>query len=383
MWFMQVADFDYDLPPELIAQTSAVPRDAARLFVYDRVGKHIEHRVFDELDQILSEDVVLVLNDTRVEPRRLLGHKTKTRGNVELLLLDRVQACRWNCKVHPGLGIGQEVIIISYDAKEQLTAVVRAINDDGTRVIEFSQPVEDVWDRFGVLPIPPYIRNFSGDQKLYQTVYACVDGSVAAPTAGRHFTPALLERLHDIGIEIEYLTLHVSRDTAFPIIKEERVEDVSVHAEQVSLSAETAARLNAAKQAGKRIIAVGTTTVRTLEGIATKQRNREAIKHKNIKTLNHKNNEATKQINNVGADSDRRMLTPQLMEYEGKIDLFISPGYEFKFIDGMITNFHFPRSSLLMLVAAFAGHERLLELYQCAIEERYRFFSFGDAMLIW
>jgi len=287
---MKVDLFDYYLPKELIAQTPAEPRDSSKLLVYNRLSGAIQHHIFHELDQLLTEQDVLVLNQTQVEPRRLFGHKHPSGGKVEVLLLDKIsddhclsnrvqcselnaQGCLWECKVHPGLHAGQRLIFTQQDAsialKTALEAVVIAATDEGNRLVQFNQKVEDVWQVYGILPIPPYITDYHGDAALYQTIYAHDPGSVAAPTAGRHFTQELLNRIKDKGVQIEHLTLHVSRDTAFPIVKQEAVEDVHLHSEWVDLPPDVANRLNVAKNTGKRIIAVGTTSVRTLEGIAT------------------------------------------------------------------------------------------------------------------
>ncbi len=350
---MKVDEFDYDLPKELIAQTPAEPRDAARLLVFDRTSGSIRHVIFRDLLDHLPKRSVLVFNQTKVEPRRLFGHKVRTLGKVEVLLLDCLSDSTWECKISPGMDSGG---VIDFFPAHGVTAgpdgfqgVIREVTSEGNRIIEFSRPVRDVWKQYGVLPIPPYIKGFHGDEHMYQTVYAREEGSVAAPTAGLHFTDTLMADLRNAGHAVEFVTLHVSRDTAFPIMKEETVDQVSVHSETVLVAPEVAGRLNAAKMEGRRIIAVGTTSVRTLEGIGQKQ-------------------DGTSRLPEAG--------------FAGSVDLFIHPGHAFGFVDGMITNFHFPRSTLFMLVSAFGGMQEMHRVHRSAVEERYRFFSFGDAMLI-
>jgi len=418
---LQVADFDFQLPKQLIAQEPAEPRDAARLLVCNRQNEHIEHRIFAELDQLLSANDVLVLNQTRVEPRRLFGHKRETGGKVEILLLEKREDSNWECKVSPGLKIGQVVEIKRQRQTSgrlpSLCAVVVCTNQEGNYLIEFTHPIEKYWQDFGCLPIPPYIKDYQGDPELYQTIYANADGSVAAPTAGRHFTDALFERLKQKGVQIEYLTLHVSRDTAFPIIKQDKVEDVTLHSEWVEITPEVAQRLNQAKQAGKRIIAMGTTSVRSLEGVARISAKCKANSVKqgsaNLIVESEKQDNASAEIDEschstadchsrAGGNLANKLCTRFdtsdqtgvlqvdcldgdqgfLIGYRGPVDLFIYPGFEFGVIDGMITNFHFPRSTLIMLVSAFLGKDKTLQVYQEAVRQQYRFFSFGDAMLV-
>jgi len=348
-----VDEFDYDLPRELIAQTPAEPRDAARLLVFDRSTGSISHMVFRDLISCLPQGSVLVFNQTKVEPRRLYGEKARTFGKVEVLLLDCLAEDRWECKMSPGMDRGGVIIFTPAHGQKggasSLEGHVIEVTPEGNRIIEFSRPVREVWGEYGVLPIPPYIKGYHGDEQRYQTVYARAEGSVAAPTAGLHFTEELISQVKRSGHEVEFVTLHVSRDTAFPIMKEETVDQVRVHSENVIVTPEVSHRLNEAKRQGRRIIAVGTTSVRTLEGISRR--------------------------------TGSQALLPE-EGYSGAVDLFIHPGFEFGFVDSMITNFHFPRSTLFMLICAFGGRQEMQKVYREAVEERYRFFTFGDAMLI-
>ncbi len=337
---MQLADFDYDLPPELIAQAPLPDRDRCRLLVLHRQSGTVEHHRFDDLPGLLQPGDVLVLNDSRVLPARLFGRKP-TGGRVEVLLTRRQRPDAWLAMVRPGLRPGQGVHFAA-----DLTATVEEVREDGQRLLRFDRSGADLdaaIHRIGTLPIPPYIRQPVADPSAYQTVYAREEGSVAAPTAGLHFTPALLDRLAGAGIELVFLTLHVGPGTFRPV----KTPDISHHhldAEWYRLSPEAADRINRARDEGRRIIAVGTTVVRTLESLA----------------------------------DDQGHVAPN----EGETALFILPGHVFRCVDAMITNFHLPRSTLIMLVAAFAGRERILAAYREAIALRYRFYSFGDAMLI-
>lgn len=353
----KIADFDYDLPRAQIAQTPAEPRDSARLMVIDKHAGQMRHQYFRDLPQFLSANDVLVFNQTKVEPRRLFAHKEATGGRVEVLLMEPDSSAgqqgqsRWLCKVRPGIKPGQKLVFLDRAEKPgALAGTVEEITPSGERWIAFNQKPEAVWEEYGALPIPPYIQEYTGDESFYQTIYAKEGGSVAAPTAGRHFTQGLFDQLEEMGVGCEYLTLHVARDTAFPILTVEKAEEVELHSEVVSLSAKTAETITQAKQAGKRIIAVGTTSVRSLEGVAARQ---------------------------LASGSEEL-----LAEYNGPVDLFIRPGHAFSVVDGMITNFHFPRSSLMLLVGAMLGQEKLMAAYQEAVRQDYRFLSFGDAMLI-
>jgi len=340
---LRVSDFDYELPEELIAQEPVEPRDAARLMVVHRVSGRVEHRVFRDLPEYLRAGDVLVLNDTRVIPARLFGAKEGTGGRVEVLLLRRLAPDVWEALVRPGrrLPVGARVVL----GGGALVATAVDRTDAGGRVLRFEPPgeLERRLPEVGQMPLPPYIRRQLQDPERYQTVFAREEGSAAAPTAGLHFTPALLERIGAMGVEVVYLTLHVGLGTFRPV-QVERVEEHRMHAEYYSVPPATAAAVSGAKREGRRVVAVGTTVARTLEAASS-------------------------------ADG-------QVAPGHGWTDLFIYPGYRWKVVDALITNFHLPRSTLLMLVSAFLGRERTLAAYAEAVRERYRFFSFGDAMLI-
>ena len=340
---MHLEDFDYDLPPELIAQTPLTRRDESRLLVLNRQTGATEHRVFHDLPSYLKPGDVLVLNDTRVLPARLLGRPAHSGGKVEVLLLKEVAPGQWEVLVKPGRRCpeGQELIF----GAGRLTARVLSRTPEGGRIMAFSKAGGEfltLLDEIGRMPLPPYIHAELKDQERYQTVYARHLGSAAAPTAGLHFTPELLTTIAAQGVEILYLTLHVGLGTFRPV-REERIEEHHMHEEYYLIRSEVAERINAAKAEGRRVVAVGTTVVRTLEAAGRSGR---------VK---------------AGAEWT---------------DLFIYPGFKFKIIDALITNFHLPKSTLLMLVAAFAGRETILRAYAEAVRQRYRFFSFGDAMLI-
>jgi S-adenosylmethionine:tRNA ribosyltransferase-isomerase len=339
---MKVADFDYDLPPELIAQDPLEPRDASRLLIMDKEGGSLRHSFFYRLGEELRRGDILVINDTKVLPARLYAWRSSG-ATVEVLLLRQLELNLWQCLVKPGKKAlpGTE---LSFELP-QLTAMVEDHAEDGTRLIRF-YPDGDFWallDRLGTMPLPPYIKKPLADQDRYQPVYAREKGSVAAPTAGLHFTPRLMDELQGQGIQIAKVMLHVGLGTFRPV-KSATVEGHTMHAEFYRLPEQAAAAINAARQQGGRVIAVGTTAVRTLETVA----------------------------------DDNGELTAS----EGWTQQYIYPGYRFKIVDGLITNFHLPKSTLIMLVAAFAGREQVLAAYQTAIEEKYRFYSFGDAMLI-
>ncbi|HEY8347146.1 MAG TPA: tRNA preQ1(34) S-adenosylmethionine ribosyltransferase-isomerase QueA [Symbiobacteriaceae bacterium] len=340
---MKLSDFDFDLPEELIAQQPVEPRDASRLMVVPRHGGALEHRHFRDLPEYLRPGDALVLNETRVMPARLMGHREGTGGAIEVLLLRRLDRDRWETLVKPGRKArpGQRIIF----GDGTLVGTVLSTTEVGGRVIEFtySGVFEEVLDRLGQMPLPPYIHEQLKDPERYQTVYAKEPGSAAAPTAGLHFTTELLERIQNMGVRVEKILLHVGLGTFRPVQVED-IEHHKMHSEFYTVSPETAEALNRVRAEGGRIIAVGTTTVRTLETVA---------------------------------DEDGTVRPGQ-----GWTDIFIYPGYRFKVVDGMVTNFHLPKSTLIMLVSAFAGRERILSAYAEAIRLRYRFFSFGDAMLI-
>ncbi len=341
---MQTTDFDYDLPSEFIGQSPAEPRDASRLMRLDRVTGAIEHAHFRDLGQYLRPGDLLILNNTRVIPARLFARKDRTGGKVELLLLKRLAPRTWEVLAGgKGLGVGATVNV---DGAPHLRATVLEAPDGPRRVVQFSQPITPLLERVGHVPLPPYIHAELAQRDRYQTVYAFLPGSAAAPTAGLHFTPELMIDLRSQGIEIDFITLHVGLDTFAPVT--EAVPDQhSMHGEWCEVPAPTADRINTAKREGRRVIAVGTTSVRTLESAAQR----------------------------AGPD---QAVAPML----DTTHLYILPGYAFSVVDGMITNFHLPRSTLLMLVSAFAGRATILNAYDAAKREGYRFYSFGDAMLI-
>ena len=335
------SDFYYELPPELIAQTPAEPRDCSRLLVYDRATDKIEHRIFRDICQYLRKGDVLVVNNTKVLPARLYA-RTEHGGHVEVLLLKRLDIDKWEVLVKPGkkCRIGTRLFI-----SDKLSLTVEGITDSGERIVKFDCKgvFEEVLDEVGSMPLPPYIHEKLKDKNRYQTVYAKTDGSAAAPTAGLHFTPELLQKIKDMGVEVVEVLLHVGLGTFRPV-KEDVITDHKMHSEYYSVSEAAAQKLNAAKAEGRRIIAVGTTSVRTLES-------------------------ATDENGVVRAES-------------GNTSIFIYPPYKFKCVDALITNFHLPESTLIMLVAALTGREKILQIYGEAVERGYRFFSFGDAMMI-
>ncbi|MBQ1280910.1 MAG: tRNA preQ1(34) S-adenosylmethionine ribosyltransferase-isomerase QueA [Oscillospiraceae bacterium] len=339
---MKTSDFYYDLPQELIAQTPLMQRDGSRLLHLNKENGAIEHRHFYDILDYLREGDCLVMNDSRVLPARLLGHRP-TGGAVEVLLLrDAGDKC-WECLVKPGkkMQVGHEVIF----GDGQLHATVREVKEDGNRIVEFHYDgiFLEVLEQLGKMPLPPYIKEELQDQERYQTVYSRETGSAAAPTAGLHFTKELLEKVRARGIDTAFVTLHVGLGTFRPV-KAEEITDHHMHAEFCTISDETAELLNRTRSSGGRIVCVGTTSCRTLESL----------------------------VNADGTFSAKAKWT----------DIFIYPGYTFKAMDALITNFHLPESTLVMLVSAFAGREHVLHAYETAVRERYRFFSFGDAMMI-
>ncbi|OAA30060.1 S-adenosylmethionine tRNA ribosyltransferase [Kosmotoga arenicorallina S304] len=336
---MKTADFDFELPEELIAQEPILPRDHCRLLVIRRNSEEFEHKRFFEIKDFLRNNDLLVLNDSRVIPARLFGKKS-TGAKVEVLLIEKLNDGIWKAIVKPGSKIKKGSTLIF----NELSCKVIDHLPDSTRILEFCEPdAEERIRKIGKMPIPPYIRKYPENPELYQTVYSKIEGSVAAPTAGLHFTKELLTGLQDKGVNIAYITLHVGIGTFRPV-KAEKIEEHKMHEEFFTISRETAKKIEETRAKGGRIIAVGTTVVRTLESVAR---------------------------------SDGRVLPES-----GYTDIFIYPPYKFKAIDGLITNFHLPRSTLLMLVSAFAGKEKILKAYKEAVKEKYRFFSFGDACLI-
>ena len=340
---MDVKDFDYDLPEELIAQDPLEDRSSSRLMVLDKNTGEVSHHVFKEIVKYLRPGDCLVLNNTKVIPARLFGVKEGTMAKIEILLLKRRQNDVWETLVKPGKKAKPGTKIIFGDGL--LTGEVIDVVDDGNRLIQFSYEgiFEEILDKLGQMPLPPYITHQLKDKNRYQTVYAKYDGSAAAPTAGLHFTKELLQQVKDKGVDIAEVTLHVGLGTFRPV-KVDNVLDHHMHSEFYMVSQEAADKINNAKKNGGRIISVGTTSTRTLE-----------------------------------AASDENGM---LKECSGWTDIFIYPGYKFKVIDALITNFHLPQSTLVMLVSALAGREHILAAYKKAVEEKYRFFSFGDAMLI-
>jgi S-adenosylmethionine:tRNA ribosyltransferase-isomerase len=340
---MKTSDFNYHLPPELIAQTPLEPRDKSRLMVLERRRSSIEHRRFSDLVDYLKAGDVLVFNDSRVIPARLKGRKAGTGGRVELLLLRQLENAVWEVLLKPAKRVAVGTKLEIGDSDDSISAEIVGEGEGGIKVIRF--PEEMQLPKLGRIPLPPYIRTPLADAERYQTVYARTPGSVAAPTAGLHFTSQLLEKLEQKGIELLFVTLHVGLDTFRPVREEDPLKH-PIHKEYGIVTKEVASSLNKAKGEGKRIIGVGTTTVRIVEGAA------QATKESNIEP------------------------------FEGWVSLFILPGYEFRLVDALITNFHLPRSTLLMLVAAFAGKDFILGAYEEAKSRNYRFYSFGDAMLI-
>lgn len=337
---MDVTDFDYDLPKELIAQTPVEPRDSSRLLVMDKNTGELEHRHFYNLPEYLKPGDLLVFNDTRVIPARLHGFKT-TGAHVEVFLLTRKNATDWEVLVKPGKKLQKGAQIRFSD---ELSCEILETTDFGGRIARFHYEgiFEEILDRLGETPLPPYIHEKLKDKERYQTVYNRERGSAAAPTAGLHFTKELLKKIRDMGVEEVFVTLHVGLGTFRPV-NESRVEDHKMHKEFYTVSQEAADAINKAKREGRRIVAVGTTSVRTLES--------------------------------AGASGE--------MKAGGNwTNIFIYPGYQFKFVDALVTNFHLPQSTLVMLVSALSSREKILHAYQVAVENRYRFFSFGDAMFI-
>ncbi|WP_416335220.1 tRNA preQ1(34) S-adenosylmethionine ribosyltransferase-isomerase QueA [Anaerococcus sp. DFU013_CI05] len=339
---MKTDDFDYYLPEELIAQHPAEKRDHARLLVLDKKTGEKEDKYFYDIIDYLNPGDVLVMNDTRVIPARLFGHREDKEESIEVFLLHNIEGKTWECLVRPGkkMKIGTKIIF-----SEELSAEVKDIKEDGNRVIEFFYEgiFNEILDRLGNMPLPPYIKEELDEPEEYQTVYSKNPGSVAAPTAGLHFTKELLNQIDQKGIKLAYLTLNVGLGTFRPVSVED-VNDHKMHSEFYTISQETADIINQAHANGKRVIATGTTTIRTLETV---------FKNKGELT----------------ADS-------------GWTDIFIYPGFEYKVVDALITNFHLPKSTLVMLVAALTSKDMILDTYRYAVEEKYRFFSFGDAMFI-
>ncbi|GAB6138301.1 tRNA preQ1(34) S-adenosylmethionine ribosyltransferase-isomerase QueA [Halanaerobaculum tunisiense] len=340
---MKVEEFDFDLPEELIAQKPVEPRDESRLMVVDRQQDELKHQTFNQIVDYFKPGDALVRNNTKVIAARLFGSKVETGGKVEFLLLNRVELDTWETlvKANGKVKVGTQIVF----GEGELMATVQDVTDFGGRVVEFEYEgvFEEILDKLGNMPLPPYIKEELDEPDKYQTIYAEKRGAAAAPTAGLHFTERLLQELKDKGVKIIDITLHVGLGTFRPV-KVDQVEEHDMHAEYYEVSKEAAQLINETKEAGNRVFAVGTTTTRTLETVA----------------------------NDKG----------QIEAEQGWTDIFIYPGYNFKAIDALITNFHLPQSTLIMMVAALAGQERILTAYQKAIEEEYRFYSLGDGMLI-
>jgi S-adenosylmethionine:tRNA ribosyltransferase-isomerase len=367
---MKTSAFNYQLPESSIAQTPLEPRDSSRLLVLNRETGNLEHRIFNEIGEYLNPGDLLVLNQTRVIPARIYARKP-TGGKVELLLLRKRNDLTWECLVGgKGMTVGKTAVVESEEPANRspkspdfeqppksarpgaagraggdfgLHAEIVGILNGSERLVRFSEPIEPYFPKVGNVPLPPYIHQKLDNPERYQTVYAREPGSAAAPTAGLHFTPRLLDELQAKGVKIAYVTLHVGLDTFAPVTEEDPGEH-KIHTEWCELPQETADVINATKTAGRRVVAVGTTSVRTLESA------------------------------DVGQNG--------ILSHLGPTSLFILPGYQFQAVDAMITNFHLPKSTLIMLVSAFAGRGKILETYEIAIKEGYRFYSFGDAMLI-
>jgi len=340
---MKTEDFDFELPEHLIAQTPLEKRDSSRLLVLDKNNGNIEHKQFTDVVDYLSENDVLVLNDTKVMPARLYGSKDETDAAIEILMLREMTDNSWECLVKPAkrINVGDSITF-----SDKLSCVCTDIGEEGVRILkfEYSGIFMEILDELGEMPLPPYIHEKLEDQDRYQTVYAKNLGSAAAPTAGLHFTPELLDKIEDKGIKIAYITLHVGLGTFRPVSVDD-IDNHKMHSELYMMDKNTADILNAAKINNNKIVGVGTTSIRTLETIIHD--------HNNFK------------------------------ECSGWTDIFIYPGHEFKSVDGLITNFHLPKSTLVMLVSALAGRDNILNAYNEAIKEEYRFFSFGDSMFIW
>lgn len=339
---MKTHDFYYDLPKERIAQTPVEPRDHSRLLVMDRFTGEMEHRHFYDIVDYLHPGDLLVINDSRVLPARLYGYKEDTGAHMELLLLEQKENMVWECLAKPGKKAKPGVKLIFGDGL--LVGEVVEVKEDGNRMVKFTCDGNfySVLDQIGQMPLPPYITEKLQDKERYQTVYSKELGSAAAPTAGLHFTPELMDKIRAMGVDFASVTLHVGLGTFRPV-KAEEVTEHKMHSEHCLLPKETAEKILKTKANGGRVIAVGTTSCRTLESVAT--------------------------------------FTGQIQPWEGYTDIFIYPGYEFKVLDGLITNFHLPESTLIMLVSAFAGREHILHAYEEAVKLEYRFFSFGDACL--
>lgn len=338
---LKTSDFDYNLPQERIAQTPMEPRDHARLLVYQRANDSITHKHFYDIVDYIHAGDLLVMNQTRVIPARMYAQKLPGLGRLEILLLRKQNALEWSCLIGgSGMKVGRRLQVIDGPCAE-----VIGVFEGAKRVLRFDEPIESFFNQAGHVPLPPYIHGYTGDPERYQTVFNKTPGSAAAPTAGLHFTSALLDKLAQKGVGMAMVDLQVGLDTFAPVT-EEIAKEHHIHTEWCAVPQETIEKIEHTKKAGGRVIAVGTTAVRALETISYNQE------------------------------------SGQYLPFQGDTALYILPGYSFKVVDAMITNFHLPKSTLLMLVSAFAGRENILKIYQNAIEEGYRFFSFGDAMFL-
>lgn len=366
---MDVKDFYYDLPQELIAQDPLEDRSSSRLLVLHKENGTLEHKHFSEILDYLNPGDCLVINNTKVIPARLFGEREGTQAKIEILLLKRREKDLWETLVKPGKKARPGTRILFGDGL--LTGEVEDIVEDGNRLIRFHYQgiFEEILDQLGQMPLPPYITHQLKDKNRYQTVYAKYDGSAAAPTAGLHFTPELLEEIRSRGIHIAEVTLHVGLGTFRPV-KVEHVQEHHMHAEFYQLDQEAADIINQTKQSGGKVICVGTTSCRTVESAAAK------LKEETLKSVE------TDQLTENGQKMTCKAEHCWVKPCSGWTDIFIYPGYQFQVLDALITNFHLPESTLVMLVSALAGREQVLDAYQEAVEQRYRFFSFGDAMLI-
>ncbi len=340
---MKTVDFYYDLPEELIAQTPLEPRDSSKMMVLSRNNGNITHKHFRDIIDMLNPGDCLILNDSRVLPARIFGIKEDTGATVEFLMLRQVENNTWETLCKPGkkAKIGTKFIF----GDGIMTGTVRDVTEDGNRIVDFAcdESIYTALDKIGQMPLPPYITEKLKDKERYQTVYSNELGSAAAPTAGLHFTKELLQKIKDKGVNIGYVTLHVGLGTFRPV-KVDDITDHKMHCEHYVIPDETAKLIQETKANGKRVIAVGTTSCRTLESVAQK--------------------------------------FGEIVACDGNTDIFIYPGFEFKVLDGLVTNFHLPESTLIMLVSAFCGYENTMNAYKVAVSEKYRFFSFGDSMMI-
>ena len=340
---MKTVDFYYDLPKELIAQTPLEPRDSSKMMVLSKKDGSILHKHFYDVVDMLNEGDCLILNDSRVLPARIFGNKEETGASVEFLMLRQIENNTWETLAKPGkkAKIGTKFIF----GDGIMTGTVRDVTEEGNRVVDFEceENIYTALDKIGQMPLPPYITEKLNDKERYQTVYSNELGSAAAPTAGLHFTKELLQKIRDKGVNIGYVTLHVGLGTFRPV-KVDNITEHKMHSEHYEVPEETAQLIKNTKENGKRVIAVGTTSCRTLESVAQKH--------------------------------------GEIIPCHGFTDIFIYPGFEFKVLDGLITNFHLPESTLIMLVSAFTGYENTMNAYKTAVDEKYRFFSFGDSMMI-